>query len=76
MKKWLCEDEEKTLEISTVPIALSIVTIIYSVDIFLREKEKVYLFHIWFQILIFWKRVYTWKKKTTTTQGFFILKLA
>lgn len=44
------EDEKKTLEILTAAITLSIAPIIYSVDSFLMEKEKVYLFHMWFQI--------------------------
>ena len=46
VKKMMCEDEKRTLEILTAAIILFIAPIIYSVDTFLMEKEKVYLFHM------------------------------
>ena len=56
----LLDGETKTLEILAAAMALSFwkivpIITIYSVDTFFNEKEKVYIFHIYFQIAMFLK---------------------
>lgn len=56
----LLDGETKTLEILAAAMALSFwkivpIITIYSVDTLFNEKEKVYIFHIYFQIAMFLK---------------------
>lgn len=57
----LLDGETKTLEILAAAMALSFwkivpIITIYSVDTFFNEKEKVYIFHIYFEIATYLKK--------------------